>query len=196
MAWGSRENGNEELNTMRTFNSSKYWWYCYREWENGAVAGEGKVRGRIFGGGWWWFSWYVVSDSCDPTDCTPPDSSVHGILQARILEWVAIFSSRGSSQPRDQALVSCIAGGFFMPEPPGKPTEGLLSLFWGPLYEWRNNSNFYANVSDPVERNILKMQETTAETTLLSGWAGMGSRTLAEGWPQMGTMTFNPYSQR
>ena len=56
-----------------------------------------------------------------------------------------------------------------MPEPPGKPTEGLLSLFLGPLYEWRNNSNFYANVSDPVERNTLKMQETTAETTLLSG---------------------------
>ena len=35
-------------------------------------------------------------------DCSPPGSSVHGILQARILEWVAIFSSRGSSQLRDQ----------------------------------------------------------------------------------------------
>ena len=40
-------------------------------------------------------------------------SSVHGILQARILEWVAISSSRGSSQPRDQTQVSCIAGRFF-----------------------------------------------------------------------------------
>ena len=39
---------------------------------------------------------------CDPMDCSPPGSSVHGILQARILEWVAISSSRGSSQPRDQ----------------------------------------------------------------------------------------------
>ena len=38
---------------------------------------------------------------CDPTDCNPPGSSVRGILQARILEWVAISSSRGSSQPRD-----------------------------------------------------------------------------------------------
>ena len=49
-------------------------------------------------------------------DCSPPDSSVHGILQARILQWVAIFSSRGSSQPRDQICishVSCIAGRFF-----------------------------------------------------------------------------------
>ena len=46
-------------------------------------------------------------------DCNPPGSSVHGILQARILEWVAISSSRGSSQPRDQIQVSCSAGGFF-----------------------------------------------------------------------------------
>ena len=37
----------------------------------------------------------------DPMDCSPPGSSVHGILQARILEWVAIIFSRGSSQPRD-----------------------------------------------------------------------------------------------
>ena len=46
-------------------------------------------------------------------DCSPPGSSVHGILQARILEWVAMLSSRGSSQPRDQTQVSRIAGGFF-----------------------------------------------------------------------------------
>ena len=38
---------------------------------------------------------------CNPMDCSPPGSSVHGILQARILEWVAMPSSRGSSQPRD-----------------------------------------------------------------------------------------------
>ena len=50
---------------------------------------------------------------CDPMDYSPPGSSVHGILQARILEWVAIPFSRGSSQPRDQTLVSCIAGRFF-----------------------------------------------------------------------------------
>ena len=47
---------------------------------------------------------------CDPVDCIPPGSSAHGILQARILEWVAISFSRGSSQPRDQTQVSCIAG--------------------------------------------------------------------------------------
>ena len=47
---------------------------------------------------------------CDPMDCSPPGSSVHGILQARILEWVAISFSRGPSQPRDQTQVSRIAG--------------------------------------------------------------------------------------
>ena len=47
------------------------------------------------------------------TLCSPPGSSVHGILQARILEWVATPASRESSQPRDQNLVSCVAGRFF-----------------------------------------------------------------------------------
>ena len=46
-------------------------------------------------------------------DCSPPGSSVHGILQARILAWVARPFSRGSSRPRDQTQVSRIAGGFF-----------------------------------------------------------------------------------
>ena len=57
---------------------------------------------------------------CNPVDCSLPGSSVHGIFQARILEWVSISYSRGSSLPRDQTQVSCIAGGFFTPEPPGK----------------------------------------------------------------------------
>ena len=46
-------------------------------------------------------------------DCSPPGSSVYGILQARILEWVAIPFSRGSYWPRDRTQVSCIAGRFF-----------------------------------------------------------------------------------
>ena len=50
---------------------------------------------------------------CDPMDCSLPGSSVHGILQARILEYVAIPFCKGSSQPRDQTQVSCIASGFF-----------------------------------------------------------------------------------
>ena len=50
---------------------------------------------------------------CNPMDGSPPGSSVHGILQARILKWIAIPFSRRSSQPRDQTRVSCIAGRFF-----------------------------------------------------------------------------------
>ena len=53
-----------------------------------------------------------VTQSC-LTLCDPMDYTVHGILQARILEWVAMPSSRGSSQPRDRTRVSHIAGGFF-----------------------------------------------------------------------------------
>ena len=63
----------------------------------------------------------IVSD-CDPMDCSLPGASVLGILQTRILEWVAISYSRwGSSLPRDQVHVSCLAGGFFTAEPPAKP---------------------------------------------------------------------------
>ena len=50
---------------------------------------------------------------CDPMDCKPPSSSVHRILQARILEWVTVPFSRGSSQPRDRIWVSCVTGRFF-----------------------------------------------------------------------------------
>ena len=59
----------------------------------------------------------LVTQSCptlfDPMDCNPPGSSVHGILQARVLQWVAILFSRESSQLRDWNQVSCIAGWFF-----------------------------------------------------------------------------------
>ena len=46
---------------------------------------------------------------CDPMDCSLPGSSVYGIFQARILEWVAIYFSRGSSQPRDWTCLSCVS---------------------------------------------------------------------------------------
>ena len=61
---------------------------------------------------------------CDSMDCSPPGSSVHGILQARVLEWVAISSYRGSSPPRDRICISCgscITGRFFITQPLGKP---------------------------------------------------------------------------
>ena len=68
-----------------------------------------------------WKKWEVkvlVAQSCptfcDPMDCHPPGSSVHGISQASILEWIAIPFFRGSSHPRNQSQVSCVAGRFFI----------------------------------------------------------------------------------
>ena len=58
---------------------------------------------------------------CDPMDWSPPGSTVHGISQARILEWVAIPFSRGSSRPRDQTQVSTLQADSLPSEPPGKP---------------------------------------------------------------------------
>ena len=90
------------------------------------------------------------SFSCDSMDCSLPGSSVHGISQARLLEWVSISFSRGSSWPRHQNSISCLAGGFFTTEksaaaaaakslqscltlcdpidgsPPGSPVPGIL----------------------------------------------------------------------
>ena len=50
---------------------------------------------------------------CDPMDCSPPGSTVHGILQARILEWVAKPSTRASFQPRNWTVISCVGGYIF-----------------------------------------------------------------------------------
>ena len=66
----------------------------------------------------------------DPKDCSPPGSSVHGILQVRLLERVATPSSRGSSLPRDRTHISCVSritGGFLSTEPPGNRGETLMA---------------------------------------------------------------------
>ena len=63
----------------------------------------GKTTGRL--------KWKLLNQVwlCDPMDCSLPGCSVHGILQARILEWVAVLFSRGSLQPTDGTQVSCTA---------------------------------------------------------------------------------------
>ena len=116
---------------------------------------------------------------CDPVECSLQGSSFRGIFQARILEWVAISFSRGSSQPRDRTWVSRFAGRFFTNEPLGKPWPskgpvilwGLLlhcqtplarqgSLMWGSelslLWEnFSNNSSAYGLPMWPVWDLIL-----------------------------------------
>ena len=62
----------------------------------------------------------------DPMDCSPPGSSVHGISQTRILEWVAISSFRGSSNPQIELMSSvapALVGGFYTAGPTGKPSK-------------------------------------------------------------------------
>ena len=99
-----------------------------------------------------WATWKSCLTLCDPRDCSLPGSSVHGILQARILEWVAILFSRESSQGRDWTWVFCIAGIFFTIWATGKPNDlpGSFqvsswscasghSLFpWSPSSFWEN----------------------------------------------------------
>ena len=58
---------------------------------------------------------------CDPVDHSPPSSSIHGIFQARILEWVPISYSRDLPDPGIEPTSPALAGGFFSTEPPGKP---------------------------------------------------------------------------
>jgi len=59
-------------------------------------------------------------------DCSPPGTSIHGILQARILEWVAIFFSRGSSQPRDGTWVSHTVGRLYCLSHQGLPMSSCI----------------------------------------------------------------------
>ena len=70
--------------------------------------------------------WPWGHSHCDPKDCSPPGSSAHGVFQTRILEWIAISSSRGSSRLRTRAHFSCVPCigrqiGFFTTGPPGCP---------------------------------------------------------------------------
>ena len=97
---------------------------------------------------------FLVAQSCatlcDPMDYSPPGSSVHGIFQAEILEWVAVSSSSGSFQPKDRTHVSCascIAGGLFTTKAHEKPSflvitcdlfETMKNNIWSPSISFAN----------------------------------------------------------
>ena len=76
---------------------------------------------------------------CNPKACSPPDSSVRGILQARVLEWVAMLNSTGSSRPRDRTRLSyvfCTGGEFFTTsttrEAPSTQDKAQSHAWWAP----------------------------------------------------------------
>ena len=94
--WGS--NGNSErLYFLGLYFSCPKSWTWLSDWTGGHVVVQSLSQVWL----------------CDPIDCSLPGSSVHGISQARILEWVATFYSRGSSWPRDQTCVPSFASRFF-----------------------------------------------------------------------------------
>ena len=116
---------------------------------------------------------------CDPVDCSSPGYSVHGILQARILEWVAISFSRGSSQPRDWSQVSCIGGRFFTVWATRVSWKMKVHLQYAPLFCF---STITAAIEvsviftrDPKERYwIRKKKFFCAFPFLLVSWLGRG----------------------
>ena len=83
---------------------------------------------------------------CNPMDYSLPDSSVHGILQVRMIEWVDIPFTRGFSQPRDRTHVSCVsctASRFFTVESPGKPLTRLAKHLCALQTACRKTSRFW-----------------------------------------------------
>ena len=103
----------------------------------------------------------LVTQSCqtvwDPTDCGPPDSSVHGILWASILEWVAISFSRESSRPRDWTYVSCITGGCFTTGHQRSPKQHVFFFF------------FFFNM-DTQRKHLLKQGNAKFSSTIFKKW--------------------------
>ena len=102
----------------------------YKEWNNAIGSNMDGPRGHQAVLCW---VAQVCPTLCNSMDCSPPGSSV-AILQARIIEWIAMPSSRGCSQPRNWTQVSHVTGRFFNSEPSGKPKNtgvGSLSILHG-----------------------------------------------------------------
>ena len=89
---------------------------------------------------------------CDPMDCSPPGSSVHGILQARVLEWIAIPFSSGSSQPRDQNKSPTLQVDSSPSEPPVEAHVAPGPVLNPANFPWVLNSRFGQGGPGPRDR--------------------------------------------
>ena len=101
-------------------------------------------------------------------DSSPPGSSVHRTLQARILLWVALSFSRGSSQPRDRSSVSCIAGGFFIAEPAGN--QSSVSRGMQIKTTWSITIHLSEWMAKTKNRDTIKWWQGCGETEPLLHW--------------------------
>ena len=101
-------------------------------------------------------------------DSSPPGSSVHRTLQARILQWVALSFSRGSSPPRNRTSVSCIAGGFFIAEPAGN--QSLVSRGMQVKTTWNITIHLSEWMAKIKNRDTTKWRQGCGETEPLLQW--------------------------
>ena len=105
---------------------------------------------------------------CNPMDCSPPGSSVHGISQARVLEWAAMPTSRGSSRPRDRTCVSC---------------SGRWILHSSRLWELHSQCAFCQDISPP-DIHFLPLETCGIEYVFMSMWASLAAQ-LVKNLPAM-----------
>ena len=122
--------------TLKPWKTTRVKWELWRTWK-------------------WTWSRSVVSDSLPPVHSSPPSSSVHGILQARILEWVAISFSRVSSWPRDRTQVSHIAGRRF------NFCTSREAELWRGIFKWDDQRSLLWRNAISVEIWIKRRDQTT-----------------------------------
>ena len=108
-----------EINRESSLEVTKQvlWKTKFKEEAQREDAGSVYIKQRLTSNLEWCAQAQASPILCNPMHRSPPGSSAHGIFQARILEWVAISYSRGSSRPRDRTCISCTASGFFTPLP-------------------------------------------------------------------------------
>ena len=119
---------------------------------------------------------------CDPMDYSPPGSSVHGMLQARILEWAAVPFSRGSSPPRDRAQVSPITGRFFTVWAICK-SHSLGGELARSVSDWNTEgasaqwlSTHHSSEDTLKERKLVLRHQEVVATLSCGGWAHVSQR--------------------
>ena len=119
---------------------------------------------------------------CNPMDCSPPGSSVHGIFQARILGWVAMSSSRGSSQPRDWTCISYISS--------------IASRFFTHWDTWEASFDMHCLLKNVTQ--ALSLNAIFWETSVI--WEQSGGRSECAGWStkeeRWAEVLMNLYNQR